>query len=113
MVMNSFGKRQFCFFLRGGWGWVGGGGGQKDFLFFFSYSQTVPKYIPHNVPNGNTSVYPIWFAQSSAPMYINCKDRVQGGAPLFLSCNWGSKRGAASIGHCPMFQRDLLMGQSI
>jgi hypothetical protein len=33
--------------------WVGW---EKDFLFFFSYSQTVLKYIPHDVPNGNTSV---------------------------------------------------------
>jgi hypothetical protein len=31
--------------------WVGGEG----FFVFFSCSKTVPKYIPHNVPNGNTS----------------------------------------------------------
>jgi len=33
--------------------WVGR---EKDFLFFSPYSQTALKYIPHDVPNGNTSV---------------------------------------------------------
>jgi hypothetical protein len=35
--------------------------------------------------------YPIWFAQSSTPMYINYKDGIRVGVQLFLSCNWGPK----------------------
>jgi hypothetical protein len=68
--------------------------------------------------------YPMWFAQSSTPMYINYKAKIQGctfakfnshiyklqkmkfkGAHLFLFCNWGSKE-VLLLGACSMFQKN-------
>jgi hypothetical protein len=40
------GEKDFLFFPLEEWA------GEKDFLFF----PLIPKYIPHDVPNGNTSV---------------------------------------------------------
>jgi hypothetical protein len=46
--------------------------------------------------------YPMWFTQSSAPMYINWKG-CQYGAQLFLFGNLGSKEGLLFV-ECPIFQ---------
>jgi hypothetical protein len=86
--------------------WVGGEG----FFVFFSYSQTVPKYIPNDVPNGNTSV----LSHMVCPKFNSHVYKLQRwnpGGSTFVSI-LRSKRGV-SIGTCPMFQRNLLMGQSI
>jgi hypothetical protein len=54
--------------------WVGGEG----FFVFFSCSQTVPKYIPLNVPNGNTSV----LSHMVCPKFNSCVYKLQGWDPV-------------------------------
>jgi hypothetical protein len=95
------GEKDFLFFPLIFEEWAG----EKDFLFFPLIPKLFPNIFPTMFQMVTPQFYPIWFAQSSTPMYINCKDGIQGQAHLFLSCKWGSKRGA-SIGACPMFQRN-------
>ncbi len=97
--------------------WVGA----KWFIIFSLIPNGFPpcsNQIPKMFPNAfvkmfliTLSFYPIWFAQSSTPMYINQKVKSKG-AQLFIFCKWGSKE-VLLYGACPMFQKNLLMGQSI
>jgi hypothetical protein len=55
--------------------------------------------------------YPMWFAQSSTPIYINYKGEIQGCTFVFI-LQLGVKRGA-SIGGMPNVSKKVLVGQSI
>jgi hypothetical protein len=55
--------------------------------------------------------YPIWFAQSSTPLYVNKKDEF-----IVYICFYfatGGPKRCFNWGACPIFPKKLLMGQSI
>ncbi len=55
--------------------WVGR---EKDFLFFSLIPKLFPNIFPVMFQMVTPQFYPIWFAQSSTPMYLNNKDGIQG-----------------------------------
>ncbi len=62
------GEKDFLFFPLEEWA------GEKDFLFFPLIPNLFPNIFPTMFQMVTPQFYPIWFAQSSTPMYINCKD---------------------------------------
>jgi hypothetical protein len=85
--LGSFGKRNLCSQWDGsacthGWSsFLRGDGGRGFFCFvlFFPCSHQVPKMFPHVFPKMFPTApgfYPVWFAQSSTPMYTNWKGEI-------------------------------------
>jgi hypothetical protein len=90
--------------------WLGGEG----FLVFSPRSpcvpisfQTVPEWVPRDVPDG-TSIFWIWFDQNSTALYINSNS----GEHDCFHFATGFQTGA-SIGGMPHVPKKLLMGPSI
>jgi hypothetical protein len=72
-------------------------------------SQCVPNYISNMSPIA-LGFYPIWFAQSSTPLYINKNGKSRGGHLLYFATR--VQRGA-SIGGMHNVPIKLLTSQSV
>jgi len=95
LSMHSWGVQFFFSFLQGR-------GGEGIFCFL-PCSQCVPIKFPSVQLPIAPWFYPIWFAQSSIPWYINWKGGCYKWAYLCLFCDLGSKE-LCLLGKCPMFQ---------
>ncbi len=122
---KQFQKQKFCAINRKAqhalmmdtvfsfWGW----GGRNYFLclslvpnVFSACSHQVLKCVPQDVPNSTWVLSHTVCPKFNCPGYKLERSNPKGGH-LFFFCNWGPK--VLLLGACPMFQKQLLMGQSI